>query len=130
MVAIVVGGHGHDGSSTVCHQNVVRYPDRGFFAAVWIERVCACEDTGLFMRSRQTILIGQSSCIFDISIDFSLVLVGGDLRHQQVLGRKHAKGSPEDCIDARGKNLEGFLSASDLPFEFDAFRAPDPVALL
>ena len=50
VVALVVGGHGHDRAGAVLHQHVVGDPDRDRLAVDRVDRVAAGEDAVLLLR--------------------------------------------------------------------------------
>ena len=47
VIALVVGGHAHDGAGAVVHQDVVRHPDRHLLAVVRIDGIAAGVDAML-----------------------------------------------------------------------------------
>ena len=134
VVALVVGGHAHDGAGAVVHEDVVGHPDRNLFAVVGIDGVAAGVDAVLFDLADVADFPGLA-LLGDQLIDCGTqqVVVLGQTGDQRMLGRELQRGRAENRVDAGGEDGDGRSGRIGGAVEFEihqrAFAAADPVAL-
>ena len=129
-VALVVGGHGHDGARAVAHEDEVAHPDRDELAGEGVRGVASGEDAlllDLALEARPPILAPQA-----LDRREGLLLPGRSLDQAldpRVLGGQHHEGGAEDGVDAGGEDADGLL-AFDREVDLGPRGAADPVPLL
>ena len=97
--------HTHDRAGAVIHEDVVRDPDRNFFAVVWVNSVATSVDAVFFNLADIAHFAGPSllgNQLIDFGPQFGLVR--RQIRHQRVLGRKLHGSSSENRVDPRGEH--------------------------
>src|SRR3990172_9151000 len=131
-VALVVGGHAHDGAGAVPEQGVVGGPDLDVLAGEQVLAVGAGEDAGLLMLRGQTLNLRLASGLLHVGLHLGAALRRRQQRHQRVLRRQHHERDAEDRVRPRGEDAQLLLlDARGVQAEGDlhALRAADPVAL-
>ena len=128
VVALVVGGHGHDRSGPVLHQHVIGDPDRDLLLVDRVGRIAAREDAVLLLLLA---LGGRAPRrAAHVVEDGGLLLRSRDEpRDQRVLGREDEEGRAEERV--RPGREDGYVHVQVVDPEEDigALGAADPVAL-
>ena len=129
----------HDGAGTVIDENVVRHPDRNFFAIERIDGVAAGRDAVLFDFADVAHLFGFALLGNElVDLGTQLGVGRGEVSDDRMFGRELHRGCTEDGVDACGENgdsrscgPEAAVLLCVIEFEIDqsAFAAADPVAL-
>jgi hypothetical protein len=131
MVPLVMGGYCHDGSGAVTHEHVVGDPHRNFLAVDGVDAVGACGYTALFLGEVGSVEVALECGLADVVLDRVLILRGGDLLNDRVLGRDDHVGGAEKGVGAGGVYVEGLaIGAVDLELNLGSLGAADPGSLL
>ena len=144
-VAVVVGGHGHDGAGAVADEDVVGDPDRDGLAGDGVDRVAAGEDAGLGLGQVGAVQVALARGLLAVLRDGVLLLRRGDAVDQRVLrGQHHVRRAeegvgaggvdPDDVLGGRGGEGargpgRGLAADEDGEVDLRALAAADPVAL-
>ena len=78
-IAFIVTGHGHDCTSTVSHQNIIRDPDRNAGLIHRIDGISASKNTRLFLISCLALNIRLTGSCLAVCFNLSFLLRRGDL---------------------------------------------------
>ena len=105
VVALIVGGHAHDGSGAVFHENVVGDPDGHFLAVERVDGVASGVDSVLLDSADVADFFGLA-LFADELIDFGAqVAMGrGETGDDGMLRRELYGGGAEDGVYARGED--------------------------
>jgi len=139
VVAFVVSGDAHNRAGAIIHKDVVRHPDRNFFAVEGIDGVAA-GGHAVFFNFADVADLFSFALLGDELIDLGAqIWIGrGEIGDDGMLGRELHRGCAEDGIDARGEDTDGCASRAEaavilrvIEFEIDqgTFAPADPVAL-
>ena len=129
VVALVVGGDGHDRAGAVVHQDVVGDPDRDPRLVDRVRREEAGEDTRLLGRGSALLALAGGRVLRVLA---ELVPVRRALREaldQRVLGREDEEGRAEERVGPRREDRDVDVELLDPEQDLGALGAPDPVSL-
>ena len=129
IVTRIMRRHCHDRTGAISRQNIIRNPDRNFSAIDRIDRICACEDTRLFLVQIRTVQIALLGRFHLISPDCVFLLGRRDEIDKRMLWRHDTVGRSEQRIAARREDREFLIGILDLENDFCTDRLADPVAL-
>ena len=124
VVALVVGGHGHDRAGAVVGEDVVGDVDRDPLAVDRVDRVQAREDARLLDRRRALLGLLRRGVAH-----VRLHLLRLDPRNQLVLGREHEERRPEERVRPCGEDGDVLAPLLDPEVDLGALGAADPVPL-
>ena len=124
VVALVVGGDGHDRAGAVLHQHVVGDPDRDLLAVDGVDGVAAGEDAVLLLL----LALDRRACP-GVAHVLAHLLGVGQLRDEGVLGRQHEEGGAEERVRPRREDRQLLAGSGDAEDHARALGAADPVAL-
>ena len=129
-VALVVGGHGHDGAGAVLQQHVVGGPDGDQLAVDRVDGVRPQEHALLVALGGQPLDLGLAAHPLGEGAELRLPLGAGDQPlGQRVLGGEHEEGGPEQRVRPGGEDPHRLAGLGHLEVDVGPGRAPDPVAL-
>ena len=128
IVTAVVSRNRHNGSRTVSRQHVIADPDRHSFTRKRIDSIRTAEYTRhTAVRNAFTL------CTFlravKVSLHFSTLPVGSQLRNQLTFGCQHHECYAKHRIGTSGENGKLHVTVLHLEAHFRTFRTTDPVAL-
>ena len=124
VVALVVGGNGHDRARAVPHQHVVGDPDRDLLAVDGVDRVAAREDAVLLL-----LLALDRRARAGMAHVLAHLLGVGQLRDEGMLGRQHEEGGAEERVRSGREDRQLLTGSGDAEDHARALGAADPVAL-
>ena len=130
VVALVVGGHGHDRAGAVLHQHVVGDEHRDPLTVDGVDDRAAERDAGLGALGVGALLAALAERVVDVVADGLLVLGAGRQAHDvRVLGGHHEERRAEQRVGPGGEDrvLDAQLRLGER--HLGALRATDPVAL-
>ena len=131
-VALVVGGHAHDGAGAVVGEDVVGDPDGDLLAGEGVGGATACRDAVLLDGTEVAGLAGGGLLgdhLLDCGGEFHVK--AGPVLDQRMFGGELEGGGAEDGVDAGGEDGDAHRVGAVVDGEGDlrAFAAADPVAL-
>ena len=131
-VALVVGGHGHDGSGAVAHHDIVGNKDGHHLAGQRVHGGQALDlEAGLFLGQLGALEFGFLGA--HIAVRFDIRHIGdlaGVLIDERMLGRHDHEGHAEQGVGPGGVNFHGFVRLVQRELDERAGRFSDPVDLL
>ena len=130
-VALVVGGHGHDGAGAVAHEHIIRHPHGDFLAVDGVHGADALDfHAGLVLvqlRALKVALAGGGVAVGgDFLVVFDLRLV---LFEQRVLRRHDHVGRAKERVRTGGEDAQ-FVAGREGEVYLRALGTANPVALL
>ncbi len=124
VVALVVGGDGHDRAGAVVGEDVVGDVDRDPLAVYRVDRVQAREDARLLDRGRALLGLLRRGVAH-----VRLHLLRLDPRNELVLRREHEERRPEERVRPCGEDGDVLAPLLDPEVDLGALGASDPVPL-
>ena len=141
-VALVVGGHGHDCTRAVAHHDIVGDPHGDLLAVDGVDGMSARGHAGLVFVQVAAVEVGLAGAGLLVVFDGGLLISGGDLIDERMLGGEHHVGGAEQGIRTSRENGDGRIISAfgghrlRRPFAWDDFkrnlralRATNPVLL-
>ena len=128
-VALVVGGHRHDGAGAVAHEHVVADPDGDLLAVDRVHGVGAGEHAGLLLLGGEALDLALAARLVLVGRDGVALRGGGELADQRVLGRQHHVGGAVERVGPRGEDREAVVAPRQGELDLGALAAPYPVGL-
>ena len=130
-VALVVGGHGHDGTGAVAHQDVIGNPHGNLPAVDGVDGPDALNlHAGLVLVQFRAFEVAFAGGLGPIGSDF--VVIGDEvlmLFQQRMLRRHDHIGGAEEGVRPGGEDAQ-LVAGGEGEIHFRALAAADPVALL
>ncbi len=126
-VALVVTRHRHHRAGAIAHQHEVRGVHRHALAADRVDRVDTQRHALLLHRLDRCLGHRRVAAFLDECRQLGVGF--GRLARQRVLGRDRHESHAHQGVRARGVDHQVVATALDREVDFQAFRAPDPVAL-
>ena len=122
-------GYCHNSARSVRGEHVVAYP-YGYFRAVYgVDCVCARECARLVLIEVSSLKFRLACAGLFIGCNFLALFWRGYLVYKGMFGCKHAVGSAEERIAARGEHGEFFVRSVYSEVNVGAYRFAYPVAL-
>ena len=131
-VALVVGGHRHDGAVAVVGQHVVGRPHRDPLAVHRVDREPAERDAGLLAGGVLTLDLGRLLHLREVLGERGLHLggrVGGERAGELRIRGHHHEGRAEQRVGSRREDGDLLVVPLDDEVDIRTDRAADPVAL-
>ncbi len=135
VVALIVGGHGHDRAGAVAGQDVVGDPDRDALAVDRVDGIGAEIDAGLLAIGREPVDLGPPAGLLDVGIHLGAPVGRCQGRDQRMLrGEDHERRAEQRVRsgreDAQPVAARLVVIGCDLEVDLGAFGSADPVRLL
>ncbi len=128
VVARVVGGDGHDGTSAVAHEDVVGYPEGNGSSGDGVKGMRAEGDAGFFFGEVGAFQVGLAGASFAVGGDGRALVRGGELINKGVFGGEDHVSDAKERVGTGGEDGEG-VAAGEGEVDVGALAAANPVAL-
>ena len=132
QVALVVGGHGHDGAVAVVRQYIVRCPDRQSLTVHRVDGEPLQEHASLGPVGGEPVDVRGALDVLHIGgkgVLDGLLCSRSEFRCEVGVRRDHHERGAVQGIGARGVDGDGLVAALNLERDIGSARASNPVAL-